>query len=870
MTQPDWYEIGRRHLWHPYTQMATAPPPIPVVRGEGAYLFAADGRAILDGVCSWWVTLHGHSHPRIADAIARQAATLDHVIFAGCSHEPAARLAAGVADLAPGGLDKVFYSDNGSTAVEVGLKMAFQYWANVGEPSRQSFVAIEGAYHGDTLGTMAVSSTDTFHGLFRPLLFESFHVRNPYLHDQPEGASYESLANREAHVAFNHAISVFDALVVKFPNNSELRKKQALSTNNLAIQHAEQGEVLEAINRFQRALSIQKTLPENAGNLQQLAGIHDNLGQVSITAGRPRESLEHHQRAIAIRGRLLQRNAKHFLAQIELAESHNHLGLILVELKRLGEAEKQYEDAINLLRKLYSDHPTVDRVQDGLADVFNNLGSLYRDVGRSKEAEARLRSAIDIHKHLVGQFPLVVQYRNDLAKHWRNLGKLYEGTARADEATMAYAQANTILADARSMISAAQLDDAMLRHASFGARGKAGHAVRIDGDTLVVGSPGDGTGGAVYVFTRTPSTNERRSSEGWRLQARLVGSDVKRGDKFGIDVAIDGDALLVGAPRGDSKDGAAYMFARSRGNWAEQIKLECPTRGRDRPDRYGRELALQGKLAVVSAFGIGEVYVYEQSGAAWKLNTTLAPPELTELDSFGRDLAVDGNVLAVSAQQVLTRKPGSVYVFRRRDALPSMDAGSTWVQTAKLVPLDGAPGDGFGVRLALAGDTLVAGAPMHDNGTGAAYVFEADNSGASKSRKNSTWRQRAKLIPISAAPKEHFGSNVAIERDTVAVASRRGDRQGLARGSVYMFQRIRETTDSASEDRWIEMAELAPLAGGAKDRFGASIQLTRTLLLIGAPDYDHTSIDSGGVFVYPRSQLQLPKDSIPRRSVGGR
>ena len=193
-TPPDWYQLDLRHVWHPYTQMATAPPPIPVVRAKGAYLYTSDGRAILDGISSWWVNLHGHCDERIAEAIAVQARTLDQVIFAGFAHEPAARLAARLADLAPSGLDKVFFSDDGSTAVEVALKMAFQYWVNRGQTGRNLFIALEGAYHGDTFGAMGVSGVETFRGLFRPLLVEGLYARNPYLHPRSGDADWEAVA----------------------------------------------------------------------------------------------------------------------------------------------------------------------------------------------------------------------------------------------------------------------------------------------------------------------------------------------------------------------------------------------------------------------------------------------------------------------------------------------------------------------------------------------------------------------------------------------------------------------------------------------------------------------------------------------------
>jgi adenosylmethionine-8-amino-7-oxononanoate aminotransferase len=168
---PDWLDLDRRHIWHPYTQMMTAPMPIPIARGEGAYLVTPDGRRILDAISSWWVTLHGHGNPHIAAAIARQAATLEQVIFAGCSHEPAARLAAALVSRLPGDLGRIFFSDDGSTAVEVALKMCIGYWANQGE-SRTRFLALEGAYHGDTFGAMAVSERSVFTRSFNSLLFE--------------------------------------------------------------------------------------------------------------------------------------------------------------------------------------------------------------------------------------------------------------------------------------------------------------------------------------------------------------------------------------------------------------------------------------------------------------------------------------------------------------------------------------------------------------------------------------------------------------------------------------------------------------------------------------------------------------------------
>ncbi|HEY4364972.1 MAG TPA: adenosylmethionine--8-amino-7-oxononanoate transaminase [Bryobacteraceae bacterium] len=164
----------RACVWHPYTQMQTAPPPIAVVRGEGVYLYTEDGRRILDGISSWWVNIHGHSHPKLNEALAAQARQLEHVIFAGFTHRPAVELAERLLQVLPAGLARVFYSDNGSTAVEVALKLAVQYWSNRGE-DRRTFVALDHSYHGDTFGAMSVSADSAFTRPFAPFLFHVKH-----------------------------------------------------------------------------------------------------------------------------------------------------------------------------------------------------------------------------------------------------------------------------------------------------------------------------------------------------------------------------------------------------------------------------------------------------------------------------------------------------------------------------------------------------------------------------------------------------------------------------------------------------------------------------------------------------------------------
>ena len=164
-------------LWHPYTQMLTAPAPLPITRAEGVWLYTEDGRRILDGISSWWVNIHGHSHPKLNAALAEQARELEHVVFAGCTHRPAVELAERLIEILPKGLARVFYSDNGSTAVEVALKLAVQYWRNLGQPSRTTFITLHNAYHGDTVGAMSASEDSVFTRAFSTMMFPVERVR---------------------------------------------------------------------------------------------------------------------------------------------------------------------------------------------------------------------------------------------------------------------------------------------------------------------------------------------------------------------------------------------------------------------------------------------------------------------------------------------------------------------------------------------------------------------------------------------------------------------------------------------------------------------------------------------------------------------
>jgi len=193
-------------LWHPCTQMREHPhalPLLPIERGEGEWLHGMDGRRYLDAVSSWWTCTHGHADPRIAEAIAAQARTLEHVILAGCTHAPAVQLAEQLLELAPRQegrvpLSKVFYADNGSAAVEVALKMAFHWFRNAGQTQRTRFVALENSYHGETLGALAVGDIPLYRRVYAPLLAEALFAPSPDAFLAAPGESAEQRAHRAA------------------------------------------------------------------------------------------------------------------------------------------------------------------------------------------------------------------------------------------------------------------------------------------------------------------------------------------------------------------------------------------------------------------------------------------------------------------------------------------------------------------------------------------------------------------------------------------------------------------------------------------------------------------------------------------------
>lgn len=197
-------ELDKKVLWHPYTQMKDFEEEdfLFVDRAEGVFLYDQDGRPYYDCISSWWCIVHGHNHPRIKSAIKEQLDRLEQVHFAGTTHEKAIILAERLFGITPDNLTRVFYSDNGSTACEVAIKMSFQYWKQAGHPGREKFVALERGYHGDTIGAMSLGGTPGFHSVFSPLFFHSYRIPSPYCYRCPAGMKGPDVCSLECLIPF--------------------------------------------------------------------------------------------------------------------------------------------------------------------------------------------------------------------------------------------------------------------------------------------------------------------------------------------------------------------------------------------------------------------------------------------------------------------------------------------------------------------------------------------------------------------------------------------------------------------------------------------------------------------------------------------
>ena len=216
-----WRQRDLAVLWHPCTQMAEHPdtlPLVPIRRGRGAWLEGVDGRQYLDAVSSWWTNLFGHAEPRIAAAIAEQAQTLEHVIYAGFSHEPGLKLAEALVAATPIGLSRVFYADNGSAAVEIALKMSFHHFYNRGDFKRTKFISLSNGYHGETLGALSMADIPLYRKVYAPLLLEPLFAPSPDAYEAEAGESAENHALRCAeklHTIFEQHDGQICALILE-------------------------------------------------------------------------------------------------------------------------------------------------------------------------------------------------------------------------------------------------------------------------------------------------------------------------------------------------------------------------------------------------------------------------------------------------------------------------------------------------------------------------------------------------------------------------------------------------------------------------------------------------------------------------------
>lgn len=196
-------------IWHPFTPLITENEPLRITKGKGASLFTADGKEIIDAVSSWWVSIHGHGNEAIAEAIHQQALTLEHVIFAGFTHDPALTLVGNLKKILPSEIKKFFFSDDGSTSIEVALKMGFQYWYNQGKQNKTKVIALRGAYHGDTFGSMSVGDRSVFTKPFFPFLFDIELLDFPFEENEDEVVSqFEKIIERDDIASF-----IFEPLV---------------------------------------------------------------------------------------------------------------------------------------------------------------------------------------------------------------------------------------------------------------------------------------------------------------------------------------------------------------------------------------------------------------------------------------------------------------------------------------------------------------------------------------------------------------------------------------------------------------------------------------------------------------------------------
>ena len=352
---------------------------------------------------------------------------------------------------------------------------------------------------------------------------------------------------------------------------------------------------------------------------------------------------------------------------------------------------------------------------------------------------------------------------------------------------------------------------------------------------MAVGAPSDDAlTGSAYIFVRSGTT--------WSEQAKLTASDGATDDVFGASVAISGDSVIAGAfgdDDGGSRSGSAYVFTRSATTWSQQAKLIAGDAAT--LDDFGNSVGISGNTAVIGAFGdddvgatSGSAYIFVRSGTTWSQQAKLIASDADAFDRFGFSVAISGDTVVAGADRDddVGTASGSAYIFVR--------SGTAWSQQAKLIAGDAAASDGFGISVAISGDTVVAGAQNDDDGgsnSGSAYVF---------ARTATSWAQQGKLAASDAATGDGFGNSVAISGDTVVVGAYLDDDNGVFdSGGGYVFVR--------SGTVWTEQAKLTASDAGSADYFGFSVAIYLDSVVIGAYRDDDGGAQSGSAYVFARS-----------------
>jgi hypothetical protein len=358
-----------------------------------------------------------------------------------------------------------------------------------------------------------------------------------------------------------------------------------------------------------------------------------------------------------------------------------------------------------------------------------------------------------------------------------------------------------------------------------------GSSVAIDGDTVVIGAPYAGTGGAVYVL---------RASDGAEL-AKLTASDAALNDLFGSSVAIDGSTIVVGATSDDdggSNSGSVYVFEKSTwGTYDQVAKLTASDAAAN--DLFGSSVAIDGATVVVGAYVNypgGSTYVFRTTdgGATYVEVAKLTADDAGSIDQFGISVAIAGDTIVVGAYihtHDSNSQAGSAYVFRTTD-------GATYSQVAKLTAADAAASDGFGVSVAIDGATIVVGAHADDDAgskSGSAYVFRTTDDGT-------TYVEVAKLTAADAAEEDYFGTSVAIDGNTVVIGADQYWNDGT--GVAYVFR----TSDSGAS--YDQVAKLTASDAAADDRFGNSVAIDGATIVVGAIWDDDAGSSSGSAYVF--------------------